>query len=688
MGLIQKGTKTRRERIVIYGPGGVGKAQSIDAKILTPHGFVTMGDIEVGDEVIGSNGQATRVLGVFPQGKKPVFRVTMTDGASTECCDEHLWFTQTINESEGGVNPGRVRSLKEIRESLLHAPGRRDIPNHRIQIVSPVQFTEQQTALPLDPYVLGVYLGDGHAPRDKGEVRIHKPESDLITRVASRLPAGDEARANSSGDNFSICLISRTHGGTKLGRSSTRLALESMGLTGMGALNKFIPQPYLRASIEQRIDLLRGLCDTDGHVIHSGARVEYSTSSNRLSEDFIDLVRGLGGTVIAQLRTPHYSYLGERREGAPSWRLLAYFPSGIVPVSSDKHLAKWKTEQRKYHRSIEAIEEAGEKECVCIKVDAKDELYVTDDYILTHNTTFATQAPKPLVVNLNKGLTDDNIPRIGDEVKTWADLLKLLNDVMKDPDFAEIETVVLDTMNDAERLCIHHLLTVVGGKNHQPVSTLNDVGNGYGAGTNMLYDGMRQLYAIFEQMWEMGKRIIFIAHDKLENVKNPDGSDYQRYNMSVQDKIAALFVGNVDAVLFARIDVVVTKEFADKKRARALEGDGRILYTTEKAGHSAKNRYSLPEKMPLDWFVFVENCGADKSSVLKDSIRDLARTLAGLINNQAPVDYIEKALTDGSSHGRLIGLQNQYRLKIKEARAKLSEAAEATATEPVAAVSN
>lgn len=303
-------------------------------------------------------------------------------------------------------------------------------------------------------------------------------------------------------------------------------------------------------------------------------------------------------------------------------------------------------------------------------------------------TMWATQAPKPLVINLNKGLSDNSIPRCGDEVKTWEELLKLLNDVIKDPDFAEIETVVLDTLNDAERLCIQHLLTVVGGKNRQPVSTLNDVGNGYGAGTNMLYDGMRQLYALFEQMWEMGKRIIFIAHEKLETVKNPDGFDYQRHNMSVQDKVAALFTGNVDAVFFARSEVVVTKEFADKKRARALEGDGRFLYTTEKAGYAAKNRYELPEKMPLDWYEFVARSAVDKSSIIKDSLRDLARTLAGLIGNQAPIEYIEKALTDGSPHGRLVGLQNQYRIKIADARAKMLEAAEATATEPVASVAN
>lgn len=301
-------------------------------------------------------------------------------------------------------------------------------------------------------------------------------------------------------------------------------------------------------------------------------------------------------------------------------------------------------------------------------------------------TTFAVQAPGVMVINLNKGLVDNEIPRAGEDVKDWKGLTKLLDDLIKDPEFAAIETVVLDTVNDAERLCINYLLNEVGGKNHQPVQTLNDVGNGFGSGTNMLLECMRQLYSYFDRMWEMGKRIIFTAHEKLETVKNPDGWDYQRYNMSVQDKVAALYVGNVDAVLFARTDMTVTNQVFDKKRAKALDGDGRFLYTTEKAGWVAKNRYELPEKLPLDWYTFVSHVSADKATLLHDSIRALARTYADLVGKNDTVEYVEKLIRDGANHGKLVGTQNSLRVKLKEVRAKMAE--QEASSEPASVSAN
>ena len=87
---------------MIYGSEGVGKAQPLDAKVLTPTGFVEMGSLKVGDRVVGSDGKAHTVLAVYPRGMKEVFRVTFRDGSAPECCDEHLWFTQTRTERLGG----------------------------------------------------------------------------------------------------------------------------------------------------------------------------------------------------------------------------------------------------------------------------------------------------------------------------------------------------------------------------------------------------------------------------------------------------------------------------------------------------------------------------------------------------------------------------------------------------------
>jgi len=99
---IQTGKENKPPRIMIYGSEGVGKAQPLDAKVLTPTGFVEMGSLKVGDRVVGSDGKAHAFSRFIPREMKEVFRVTFRDGSATECCDEHLWFTQTRTERLGG----------------------------------------------------------------------------------------------------------------------------------------------------------------------------------------------------------------------------------------------------------------------------------------------------------------------------------------------------------------------------------------------------------------------------------------------------------------------------------------------------------------------------------------------------------------------------------------------------------
>lgn len=136
---------------------GGGKAQPLDAKLLTPTGWSRMGDIQVGDHVISQDGTPTVVTGVFPQGTKSIYRVVFSDGSTTECCDEHLWLTKNANERQRN-KAGKVRSLQEIRNSVLCHNGTRR--NHHIPMCEPISF-EQDNELPLDPYLLGVLLGDG-----------------------------------------------------------------------------------------------------------------------------------------------------------------------------------------------------------------------------------------------------------------------------------------------------------------------------------------------------------------------------------------------------------------------------------------------------------------------------------------------------------------------------------------------
>jgi len=346
--------------VILAARPSMGKAQPLDAPVLTPTGYVPMGEVMPGSVVVGADGKPKRVLAVFPQGTKPVFRVRFADGGTAECCDEHLWFTTTRAESSGLRPRGSVKPLSEIRESLRvdGHPGRL---NHRAPTVAPIEFAPRDRPLLIPPYLLGLLLGDGSFP-DR-DAPFSGFEEDLRDRLPPDVCASD--RVSVDGIATAIPRKSTTR------HSRTRLALEHYGLYGLGSLEKFIPADYLFASAGERLDLLRGLLDTDGQVtVPGGHLVAWSPRSARLADGVAWLVRSLGGLV----------------QTSPSGLSIS-FPNGMVPVSSKKHLARWKTPaEPSAGRFIESVEPAGEKPCQCILVDSDDHLYVTSDFLVTHNT--------------------------------------------------------------------------------------------------------------------------------------------------------------------------------------------------------------------------------------------------------------------------------------------------------------
>jgi len=373
----------KKELIIIAARPSMGKAQPLDAKILTPTGFTTMGNVKVGSTVMGSDGKGHKVTGVFPQGMMTVFRVTFTDGTSTECSDDHLWFTQTRNERRRGCM-GSVKTLNNIRKTIKRPDGGNN--NHAIPLPAPIEYEPIDDPLLIRPYTLGVLLGDGCLAKGKngGSAVISNPEPDIFQRVQSELPITD--KMTFGGDQISIH-ISRMHrDGTA---SGTMEALRFYGLAGKQSYGKFIPDVYMRSSVEDRRMLLAGLLDTDGHVNACGRSIEYSTSSPQLAEQVVDLVRGLGMRASVSSRMPTYIYKGQRLTGKQSFR-VRIFSGNKNPTLSEKNAHRWeKSDARATHKAVVSVERIGRKICQCIRVDARDSLYITDDFIVTHNTALA-----------------------------------------------------------------------------------------------------------------------------------------------------------------------------------------------------------------------------------------------------------------------------------------------------------
>jgi hypothetical protein len=400
------------EKALLADDMGLGKAQPLTAKILTPRGWKLMGDIQIGDEVINSNGNVSHVIGVFPQGMKDVYRVEFTDGSATECCDEHLWLVNTALRRKRGY-AFRMMSLQVLRHELRDSSGNL---RHFIPTVKPVHFSEAE--LPIHPYLLGVLLGDGGLSQHS--IIMSTADNELLDTITDLLPPG-------------VSLI-KAHGydwRLSQGRVGTHnpltVSLRSLGLMGHRAETKFIPEQYKYASVESRVALLQGLLDTDGHVRPGDNNIEYTSTSLQLALDVIELVQSLGGTARLRSKRTSYIYKGERRRGQLAYRMSVALPGDIQPFHLERKAHVYHPRE-KYPpvRAVKSVTFAGYKEAQCIAVDAPDGLYVTDDYIVTHNTPQALAAAKLLRewhgINRVLVVTPASVkPQWGKEIERFTD---------------------------------------------------------------------------------------------------------------------------------------------------------------------------------------------------------------------------------------------------------------------------
>ncbi len=309
-----------------------GRAQPVFTKVLTPNGFRPIGELQVGDFVIGSDGHPTQVLGVYPQGFKEIYRVHTQDGSSTLASGDHLWSVYTRADRRRG-KPARVLQTKEMIGNLRAAHYHR----YELPLLSaPVKF--ESRPVPLDPYALGLLLGDENP----------------VTGVMRRL-----------------------------------------GLSGTKPSTKFIPKVYLLNSADVRLAVLQGLLDSNGGpVTQQGrtCRIQFTTVSDRLRDGVVLLVQSLGGVVYLRTRKAEGRKPGLARGREVCHRSDAHIldirlPEGVVPFRLARKAAKCSaTGAGQPKRYIDRIEPAGTEEAVCIQVAAADSLYVTEDFLLTHNT--------------------------------------------------------------------------------------------------------------------------------------------------------------------------------------------------------------------------------------------------------------------------------------------------------------
>lgn len=354
---------------------GAGKSSPVTSKVLTPQGWKLMGEISVGDFVIGSNGKPTRVIGVYPQGQKDTYRVTFTDDSSMECCDEHLWAVRTPQQKYRNGN-FTVRELRTFMNSLTDQYG-----NHKyhIPMVKPVEFPKKEVEL--DPYLLGALIGDGGISQKS--LSFSSMDEFLITEISNRLPSGVSIKQKKN--SVVDWSISRVPGTKK--ENVLTLALRKLHLAGKRSYEKHIPEEYKYNDSNTRLLVLQGLMDTDGFCDKSGKDVIFYSTSKQLALDVQEIVWSFGGTAVLKNKQTEYVYKGAKKIGRPSFAVYISLPPGIVPFRLPRKLERFvprtKYQPTRYFKSVEFV---GKLESQCIAVEADDHLYVADNYIVTHNT--------------------------------------------------------------------------------------------------------------------------------------------------------------------------------------------------------------------------------------------------------------------------------------------------------------
>ena len=364
---------------VVFGGGvlGSGKLNPIDTKVLTPKGWVQIGDLKEGDYVNTPFGKPSRVLNIFEHKNKDIYRVTTSDGRSAECGLEHLWAIRTQKQLEKFRTDKDKGSHLTVCDTSTLIERLENGKKSYIPIPDAQEFEEKD--LPIHPYVLGVLVGDG-CLTDKTWIFdtvfcVSNTEQDIINKVAFL-------------SETTKVYVQQNCNTKKFYTPNAKKYKEYCKSVGLNtySYNRFIPKEYLSASINQRRQLLEGLFDTDGSVAKNGS-YSYSTTSPRLCDDVVYLCRSLGYIATVSCDDRNEKYTGNK-----CFEIRIQTDEKIF--SSQKHTDRWNEVyskpkcyvRKRSHVYIVSIEKTRVSDARCIFLDDPLHLYIIDDFITTHNS--------------------------------------------------------------------------------------------------------------------------------------------------------------------------------------------------------------------------------------------------------------------------------------------------------------
>ncbi len=369
--------------LVIGGARRLGKELADYEPVMKYDGSETpIGECKVGDVVIGMDGKPTNIIGVYPQGVKPIYRMHFIDGRYIDCGLDHQWKVWKRADKKYE----KILSTKELLNKRLTRPHSKSgqCYEYAIPPILPVDY--QKIDLPVDPYFFGLMLGDGSMTA--GTPALATIDYEIIETITETLKEDyvihrDEGELKRLGKYCKHTIVSKKKGINKL-----RRLFDEKGWN-KNSYNKRIPQEYLYASIEQRMELLRGLLDSDGSVTVTG-NCEFSVNNPEFANDVAKLCRGLGIRV-----QQGFEDLGVITKNICGTDRTYHAKKNRVYIRTDKPIFKLKRKLERISKrkrndavAITKIEYLGEFPATCIAVDNEDHMFLTKDYIPTHNTVF------------------------------------------------------------------------------------------------------------------------------------------------------------------------------------------------------------------------------------------------------------------------------------------------------------
>lgn len=350
---LQEGNKPIGSFLFI-GPTGVGKAQPLYSKVKTPDGWKIMGDIQVGDVVSTPNGSQAKVIGTFPQGEKNIYEVTFEDGRTARSCKEHIWriFTdnQYVTATLGDIRD-RLREGEDLFVELIDPPTGLD------------ESLPEPPEAPIHPYVIGSILSAGRLFHNAINIDANK---EVLKRIKQIVPHAKE-------------VIIRGCNSLEIRDEKFIETINNLRLLTTKPWETFIPELYMNASYEQKTQLLKGIFDNAGRVENSTAIT--NSISEKLLLDIRNLIWSIGGW--ANLNSVNLTVKHKN---------LQDFFTNKIEISN----------QEEIRNKIVDVTLVEENQAKCILLDSVEHLYITDNYVVTHNTELCRELAKNLGIKLMK----------------------------------------------------------------------------------------------------------------------------------------------------------------------------------------------------------------------------------------------------------------------------------------------